>query len=120
MKHSVELLDGPGRREAAVRHFGWHGTSKFDHSKPFHLDSPRNVRIAPNSGSIAATLYLTSWANVRHQPHSITSSAATSRVAGTVRPSAFAALRLITSSNLVGCINGMSLGFAPLRIWSAM
>src|SRR3977135_3279729 len=33
--------------------------------------------------------------------HSITSSAATSSVGGTVRPSAFAVLRLISSSNLV-------------------
>ena len=35
---------------------------------------------------------------------------------GTVRPSAFAALRLITSSNLVGCNTGSSAGLAPLRI----
>src|SRR5262249_36528806 len=36
-------------------------------------------------------------------PHSITSSARASKLSGTVRPSAFAVLRLITSSNLVGC-----------------
>src|SRR5262249_8675398 len=35
--------------------------------------------------------------------HSITSSASASSVAGTSRPSAFAALRLMTSSYLVGC-----------------
>jgi hypothetical protein len=35
--------------------------------------------------------------------HSITSSAATSRPAGTVRPSALAVLRLMAVSNLVGC-----------------
>jgi hypothetical protein len=35
-------------------------------------------------------------------PHSITSSASASMVGGTVRPSAFAVFRLITSSNLVG------------------
>ena len=52
--------------------------------------------------------------------HSITSSAATSNVAGTVRPSAFAALRLMASSNLVGWRIGMSLGFAPFRIWPTM
>ena len=33
--------------------------------------------------------------------------------AGTSRPSAFAALRLMTSSNLVGCSTGRSPGFAP-------
>src|SRR5262245_61584348 len=47
--------------------------------------------------------------------YSITSSAATCRVRGTVRPSALAALRLITSSNFVGCTTGRSLAFAPLR-----
>src|SRR5262245_49511587 len=36
-------------------------------------------------------------------PHSITSSARASSVAGTSRPSALAVLRLITSSNFVGC-----------------
>jgi len=49
-------------------------------------------------------------------PHSITPSAVTCSVSGTVRPSAFAVLRLITSSNLVGCITGKSAGFAPWRI----
>jgi hypothetical protein len=35
--------------------------------------------------------------------HSITSSTATRSVSGTVRPSAFAALRLMTSRYVVGC-----------------
>src|SRR5262249_49218025 len=48
--------------------------------------------------------------------HSITSSASASSLSGTSRPSAFAVLRLMTSSNLVGCITGKSAGFAPLRI----
>src|SRR5262249_4943242 len=47
-------------------------------------------------------------------PHSITSSAAVSSVGGTASRSAVAALRLITSSNLVGSRNGRSAGFAPL------
>ena len=50
--------------------------------------------------------------------HSITSSALTSSVFGTVRPSAFAVLRLIASSNLVGCWTGRSEGFSPLRMRS--
>jgi hypothetical protein len=45
--------------------------------------------------------------------YSITSSARASS-AGTVMPSAFAVLRLITSSNLVGCWTGRSAGFSPL------
>ena len=48
--------------------------------------------------------------------YSVTSSAATRSVWGTVKPSAFAVLRLIMRSNLVGCSTGRSLGFAPLRI----
>src|SRR5262249_33428881 len=49
----------------------------------------------------------------RAPPHSITSSARASSVGGTVRPSALAVLRLITSSNLVGCITGKSAGLGP-------
>src|SRR5262249_25301903 len=51
-------------------------------------------------------------------PHSITSSARASRLSGTVRPSAFAVLRLSTSSYLVGCWTGRLAGFSPLRIRS--
>src|SRR5262245_31271387 len=40
--------------------------------------------------------------------HSITSSARASSVRGTSRPSALAVLRLITSSNLVGCFSRLS------------
>jgi hypothetical protein len=47
--------------------------------------------------------------------HSITSSAIARMPGGMVRPSALAALRLITSSNLVGRITGRSAGFSPLR-----
>src|SRR3982751_6117745 len=50
--------------------------------------------------------------------HSITSSARPSNIGGTSSPIAFAALRLITSSNLVGCSTANSAGFAPLRILS--
>src|SRR3984893_2711615 len=48
--------------------------------------------------------------------YSITSSAVCRNGSGMVRPSAFAVLRLMTSSYLVGCWTGRSLGFAPLRI----
>src|SRR3954470_8567557 len=48
--------------------------------------------------------------------HSITSSARASNEGGISRPSALAVLRLITSSNLVGCRTGRSPGLAPLRI----
>ena len=47
--------------------------------------------------------------------YSITSSARARRVEGTVMPSVLAVLRFITSSYLVGCRIGRSLGLAPLR-----
>src|SRR5262249_7133359 len=50
--------------------------------------------------------------------HSITSSARASSVGGTSRPSAFAVLRLMTSSYLVGACTGRSPGFSPLRMRS--
>src|SRR4030095_8737927 len=50
--------------------------------------------------------------------HSMTSSARASKVSGTVRPSALAVLRLITSSNLVGTWTGSSAGLSPLRMRS--
>src|SRR5437763_4547250 len=48
--------------------------------------------------------------------HSITSSARCCRNQGTSRPSALAVLRLITSSNFVGCSTGISAGFPPCKI----
>jgi hypothetical protein len=52
--------------------------------------------------------------------YSITSSAVASSDVGTLTPSALAVLRLMASSNLVGCSTGRSLGFAPLRILSTV
>src|SRR3954447_19137230 len=48
--------------------------------------------------------------------HSITSSARARREGGTMRSSAFAALRLITNSSLVGNSTGKSPGATPCRI----
>src|SRR5262249_60384032 len=50
--------------------------------------------------------------------HSITSSARASSVGGTSSPSAFAVLRLITSSYFVACCTGRLAGFSPLRMRS--
>jgi hypothetical protein len=51
-------------------------------------------------------------------PYSITSSARCKNISGIVSPSAFAALRFMTSSNLTGAWTGSSLGFSPLRMRS--
>src|SRR5262249_2470295 len=48
--------------------------------------------------------------------HSITSSARTSRLSGTVRPRALAVWRLMTNTNLLACTTGKSAGLAPLRM----
>src|SRR5262245_47614002 len=52
------------------------------------------------------------------QLYSITLSARASSLAGIVRPSALAALRLMTSSSFVGCSTGRLAGRAPLTILS--
>ena len=48
--------------------------------------------------------------------YSITSSALATIDGGMARPSALAVLRLMTNSNVVGCMTGRSVGLAPLRI----
>src|SRR5262249_52867123 len=48
--------------------------------------------------------------------HSTHSTAATSSLSGTVRPSIRAVGWLITNSNLLDCTTGRSAGFAPLRM----
>src|SRR5262249_32104573 len=56
--------------------------------------------------------------NVESANYSITWSARANSEGGMVSPSAFAVLRLITSSNFVGCSMGRSAGLAPFRILS--
>ena len=51
--------------------------------------------------------------------HSIISSASASSFAGISRPSALAALRLITNWNFIACMTGRSAAFSPLRISQA-
>ena len=48
--------------------------------------------------------------------HSITASAATSSLSGTVMPSILAVEALMTNSNLLDCTTGNSEGIAPLRM----
>jgi hypothetical protein len=81
---------------------------RADAPHPFALlrarcEWPCNRRAAEKRDELAAS-------------HSMTSSASARRFGGTSRPSAFAVFRLITSSNLVGCMTGRSAGFSPLRM----
>src|SRR5262249_3688113 len=66
-------------------------------------ERPRRGRAAEQRDELAAL-------------HSITSSAATSILSGTVMPSAFAVLRLMANSNFTVCWTGKSAGFSPLRM----
>src|SRR5262249_2287239 len=50
--------------------------------------------------------------------HLMTLSALASTFGGIVRPICFAAFKLITNSNFVGCSTGRSAGFAPFKILS--
>src|SRR5262245_6030660 len=70
---------------------------------------PRNRRAAEQRYELAP-LQLCS--------HSITSSAATSNLSGTVRPSAWAVLKLRVVSYLLGACTGRSAGLAPRRMRS--
>src|SRR5205807_5985174 len=56
--------------------------------------------------------------SIRAMRYSITWSARSSSDCGIVKPNTLAVLRLMTSSNFVGCSTGRSAGFAPLRILS--
>src|SRR3981189_2826579 len=73
-----------------------------------------HFRSTPNNGHHPVGRLGPFCANRRH--HSMTSVACSGSVFGTVRPSAFAVLRLMTRSNLVGSNTGRSAGFSPLRI----
>ena len=75
-----------------------------------------HVRFTPESGHVRCTSLCLLWANTGHRvTHSITSLARASSDGGTVRPSALAASRLMTNSNLVDCCTGRSAGFSRLR-----
>ena len=79
------------------------------------------VRYCSDSDRIAALRQLSVWANSglmqcnKWARYSITLSARATNVGGTVMPIASAVLRLITSSNLVGCRTGRSAGLAPRK-----
>ena len=79
--------------------------------------SPLHVRLAPDTfhedmpeGSEVP--------EAKHGTYSITSSARARNDSGIVSPIALAVVRLMTTSNLVGCSTGISPGFAPRKILS--
>ena len=95
------------------------GTSNPPHQAVYSSICAFDVRYAPGGGAKTDTADGPLRANTGNdKAYSITSSARPSSIGGTSRPIAFAALRLITSSNLVGCSTANSPGLAPLRILS--
>src|SRR5262249_45585340 len=106
-------LQALAERSHVVRHVSERSAVQKSHHR--HRRLLRTCRERPRSGRAAEQRD-----ELAPVTHSITSSARASSVGGTVRPSAPAVLRLMTSSILVGCSTGMSAGFAPLRIRAAM
>src|SRR5262249_4068177 len=94
------------RRDLLAQRSGRSGIEEADHS---HRRLLRARREWP--GSRGATEQRYELAPF----HSITLSARSTRAAGTSWPIAFAVLRLMISSNLVGCSTGESAGFVPRR-----
>src|SRR6516164_11850777 len=80
-----------------------------------HCSGTIRARFLPSEAGLLLAAPASSW---RTTCHSITSSAIASSLSGIWTPSALAVLRLITSSNLVGCSTGKSDGSAPLSILS--
>jgi len=86
-------------------------------SKADICSAAAHVRFAPNSdiNCVFRHVCFGPIADIQRS-YSITSSAATNRDCGTVRPSARADWAFTTSSNLSACMTGMSCGLAPLRM----
>ena len=84
------------------------------------------VRFTLESGHVQRNSSCRLWAisgltqRSKKDRYSMTSSAAISKPGGTVKPSAFAVLRLTTVSNFVGVCTGRSAGFAPRRMRQRM
>ena len=78
----------------------------------------KDVRFTPKADMCGAQRHVRFVPIADIDVYSITSSARASTDGGIVRPCAFAVLRLITSSYLVGACTGISAGVSPFRIRS--
>jgi hypothetical protein len=87
-------------------------SNPHDHACPLRSESDRHK--SKCDAPLRANRVLTRCSRMHH--YSITSSAATSSLSGTVTPSIRAVSALMTSSNLLACTTGKSEGFAPLRM----
>ena len=89
---------------------GSFSTQLFNNMRPRPSAVPRE----PTFGS-SASFVVKGQQATSPSIYSITLSARASNVGGTIRPSASALLRLITSSNLVGCSTGISATLTPRK-----
>jgi hypothetical protein len=116
--------DVPERDTGTGKPVQWRGLRACTHKIAIGDSNLINVRFGPlcglksdiPRGPRSANNGLTHRS--KNNPHSMISSASAKSLSETVRPSALAVLRLITSSNFDGCSTGRSLGLAPLRIRS--
>jgi hypothetical protein len=124
-------VPAPGARRASARPVslnlivgGATATNVAYGSKPEKLHASicfplfTQQRTSPRYFGMSVSCHDETHAPQQNLIYSITSSARARSAGGMVSPSALAVLRLITSSNLVGCSTGRSAGFAPLRILS--
>src|SRR5262249_23227160 len=81
-----------------------------------HADAPHPLRLLRSRCDRPGRRAAEQYDEVTSPHHSITSSASASSLGGMSRPSALAVLRLMTNSNLVGCMTGISAGLVPFRI----
>jgi hypothetical protein len=103
-----EAISKVGVKPLAQAGFGLRCRSRTQIAlRAFHHAPEERSRILPSViGGPAGSLGL----------HSMISLAVASSIGGTERPSALAVLRLMTSSNFLGCSTGKSAGFSPLRM----
>ena len=94
------------------RHAGWlTETAEVPQIPDVFAAAPKGVSLVPFT-AVSKCSNSALWTIV----YSTTSSARNMIDSGIVRPSVFAVVRLITNSNLVGCMTGKSVGCAPLRM----
>ena len=92
-------------------------TDMFSLQPPRHISTLPLATVGPKKAACRDGPIGDLWRD-RSGRHSITSLASASSLSGTMRPSALAALRLMTNSKSVGCSTGRSAGLAPFNILS--
>jgi hypothetical protein len=102
---------------------GWAAAYRAIRARPCTHKIRPNVRFSPKATELVlrnepSRCAISRTFALQQISYSITASARCWRNQGTSRPSAFAVLRLMRSSNFVGCSTGNSPGLAPFNILS--